>query len=63
MVNSAATTLAHREKTDLLLQPPLAEIDMLNWQSFDRAIALGYEYTVRRLAELPSDATVWTRAG
>jgi NTE family protein len=62
MVNSAATTLAHREKTDLLLQPPLAEIDMLNWQSFDRAIALGYEYTVRRLAELPSDASVWKHA-
>jgi NTE family protein len=62
MVNSAATTLAHREKTDLLLQPPLAEIDMLNWKSFDRAIALGYEYTVRRLAALPSDASVWRNA-
>jgi NTE family protein len=59
MVNSAATTLAHREKTDLLLQPPLAEIDMLNWKSFDRTIALGYEYTVRRLAALPPDASVW----
>jgi NTE family protein len=62
MVNSAATTLAHREKTDLLLQPPLAEIDMLNWKSFDRAIALGYEYTVRRLAALPRDASVWRNA-
>ena len=62
MVNSAATTLAHREKTDLLLQPPLAEIDMLNWKAFDRAIALGYEYTVRRLAALPSDASVWRNA-
>jgi NTE family protein len=62
MVNSAATTLAHREKTDLLLQPPLAEIDMLNWKSFDRAIALGYEYTVRRLAALPADASVWRNA-
>ncbi len=62
MVNSTATTLAHREKTDLLLQPPLAEVDMLNWQQFDRAIALGYEYTVRRLAELPADAAVWKPA-
>jgi NTE family protein len=59
MVNSAATSSAHREKTDLLLQPPLAQVDMLNWQHFDRAIALGYEYTTRRLAELPADATVW----
>ena len=32
MVNSAATSIAHREKTDLLLQPPLAQVDMLNWQ-------------------------------
>ena len=51
MVNSNATTLAQREKTDLLLQPPLAQVDMLNWKAFDRAIALGYEYTVRRLAD------------
>ncbi len=62
MVNSSATTVAHREKTDLLLQPPLAQVDMLNWQQFDRAIALGYEYTVRRLESLPSDATLWKHA-
>ncbi len=62
MVNSAATSSAHREKTDLLLQPPLTQVDMLNWQHFDRAIALGYEYTTRRLAELPADATVWKHA-
>jgi NTE family protein len=62
MVNSAATSNAHREKTDLLLQPPLAQVDMLNWQHFDQAIALGYEYTTRRLAELPADAAVWKHA-
>jgi hypothetical protein len=37
-------------------------VDMLNWQHFDRAIALGYEYTTRRLAALPADATVWKHA-
>ena len=62
MVNSSATTVAHREKTDLLLQPPLASVDMLNWQQFDRAIGIGYEYTVRRLESLPSDATLWKHA-
>jgi NTE family protein len=62
MVNSNATTVAHREKTDLLLQPPLAEVDMLNWKAFDRAIALGYEYTVRRLAALPKDAPILSGA-
>jgi NTE family protein len=54
MVNSSAMTAAHREKTDLLLQPPLAQIDMLNWSAFDRAITAGYEYAVRRLEALPS---------
>jgi NTE family protein len=62
MVNSSATTVAHREKTDLLLQPPLAQVDMLNWQEFDRAISLGYEYTVRRLESLPADANLWKQA-
>jgi NTE family protein len=56
MVNSNAMTAAHREKTDLLLQPPLAQIDMLNWNGFDRAIAAGYEYAVRRLETLPLDS-------
>jgi NTE family protein len=56
MVNSSAMTAAHREKTDLLLQPPLAQIDMLNWSAFERAIAAGYEYAVRRLEALPLDS-------
>ncbi|HVW70890.1 MAG TPA: patatin-like phospholipase family protein [Steroidobacteraceae bacterium] len=58
MVNSNAMTIAHREKTDLLLQPPLAQIDMLNWSGFDRAIATGYEYAVRRLEKLPADSAL-----
>lgn len=56
MVNSSAMTAAHRERTDLLLQPPLAQIDMLNWSAFERAIAAGYEYAVRRLETLPTDS-------
>src|SRR6185503_5445280 len=59
MVNSNATTLAHREKTDLLLQPPLAQIDLLNWKAFDRAITAGYDYTVRRLSELSGSITIF----
>ncbi len=52
MVNSAAATIAHREQTDLLLQPPLETVDMLNWQGFDRAIEAGYRYTAERLQKL-----------
>ena len=29
MVNSNASTVAHRAQSDLILQPPLAEVDML----------------------------------
>jgi NTE family protein len=58
MVNSNAMTAAHREKTDLLLQPPLAQIDMLNWRGFERAIAAGYQYAVRRLEKLPADSPI-----
>jgi NTE family protein len=54
MVNSTAMTAAHRERTDLLLQPPLEQVDMLNWKAFDRAIAAGYEYTAQRLAQAPT---------
>ena len=62
MVNSSAMTAAHREKTDLLLQPPLAQIDMLNWSAFERAIAAGYEYAARRLESLPADSLLTARA-
>ena len=63
MVNSSAMTAAHREKTDLLLQPPLAEIDMLNWKAFEKAIEAGYEYAARRLESLPAESPVWRSAG
>jgi NTE family protein len=53
MVNSAAATAAHRELTDLLLVPPLEEIDMLNWKAFERAIEAGYLHTLARLENLP----------
>ena len=63
MINSNAITAGHRAKTDLLLQPPLAEIDMLNWKAFDRAVQAGYEYTSRRLDALPPDSPLWRSAG
>jgi NTE family protein len=49
MINSASNTAAVREYTDLLLQPPLGDIDLLNWQAFDRVVDLGYRYATERL--------------
>jgi len=53
LVNSAASAAAQRKLADVLLRPPLANVDLLNWQAFDRAIEAGYTYARRTLDELP----------
>ena len=63
MVNSTALSAAQRDRTDLMLRPPLADIDMLNWKAFERAIQAGYEYTARRIDDLPEDSPLWRSAG
>jgi NTE family protein len=54
MVNNVSSSLAQRELADVLLKPPLANVDLLNWQAFDRAIQAGYDYARTMLDELPS---------
>jgi NTE family protein len=49
MLNSAATSIAQRESADLLLRPPLAGVDLLDWRSFERTIDLGYHYALEAL--------------
>jgi NTE family protein len=51
MVNSKANSRDRREMSDLLLQPPLEQIDMLNWKAFDRAIDAGYRYAQVKLRD------------
>lgn len=46
MVNSAAMTLGQRASADLLLKPPLGQIDLLDWQAFERVIDIGYRHTM-----------------
>ena len=53
MINSTASERVQRELADVLMKPPLANIDLLNWQAFDRAIQAGYDYARRALDELP----------
>jgi NTE family protein len=53
LVNSSASEQAQRQLADLLLKPPLADIDLLNWQAFDGAIEAGYNYARIALAEMP----------
>jgi NTE family protein len=48
-INSAGQRASRHELSDLLLQPPLEQIDLLNWKGFDRAVAAGYEYAKARV--------------
>jgi len=50
MINSAGNRAARHELSDLLLQPPLEEIDMLNWKAFERAIEVGYRHAMEKLS-------------
>jgi NTE family protein len=52
MVNSVSGAAAQRSLADVLLKPPLAGIDLLEWRAFDRAIDAGYRYACRALADL-----------
>ena len=53
MVNTASSAAAQRELADVLLKPPLANVDLLNWHAFDRAIEAGYDYAKQALESLP----------
>jgi NTE family protein len=54
LVNSSASEQTQRELADVLLKPPLANIDLLNWQAFDGSIEAGYNYARSVLAEMPA---------
>ncbi len=49
MVNSGAATVAARSVSELVIAPPLADIDLLDWQQFDRVIDIGYQHALREL--------------
>jgi NTE family protein len=54
MINTASSAATQRELADVLLKPPLANVDLLNWRAFDRAIQAGYEYAKGALDALPA---------
>jgi NTE family protein len=54
LVNAASSAAAQRELADVLLKPPLANVDLLNWHAFDRAIQAGYDYARAEIEALPA---------
>jgi NTE family protein len=53
MINHAQSAAVQARLADVLLKPPLANVDLLNWRAFDRAIRAGYEYARTALEALP----------
>ena len=53
MVNSVTSAAEQRRLADVLLKPPLANVDLLHWQAFDRAIEAGYLFARTALESLP----------
>ena len=62
MINSTASERAQRELADVLMKPPLTNIDLLDWQAFDRAIQAGYDYARAALEELPNIPRIFSPA-
>ncbi len=54
MANGASNVAAHRELADVLLRPPLPDVDLLDWQAFDQVIDAGYRYARLELEARPS---------
>jgi NTE family protein len=52
LVSSAAGESVQRRLADVLLKPPLVNVDLLDWQAFDRAIEAGYAYAREALGSL-----------
>jgi NTE family protein len=44
MVNAEAASIERRGWTNLLLAPPLADIELLDWHAYERAIEAGYRH-------------------
>ena len=50
MVNSASTAENNRKHSDCMIKSPVEQLELLDWQIFDRAIEIGYQHT-RHLIE------------
>ena len=55
-VSSEAQTTAYRQRVDLLLDPPIESIDLMDWHAFDRAVEAGYRATMESLERTDTPA-------
>ena len=55
LIGSTARALADRTQVDLLVLPPMKDIDLLDWTSFDRVVEAGYAEASKALEAVRSD--------
>jgi NTE family protein len=51
-VGGTIQTRSSRDHADLILDPPLPNIEIRDWKAFNRAIEAGYRYAMDRMGEL-----------
>jgi NTE family protein len=49
MVNSASKAEQNRRSSDLLIKPPVEQVELMDWKAFDRVIDIGYRHTLQLL--------------
>lgn len=49
MINGTNNTAMVRDNCDVLLQPTLGNVDLLNWKAFDEVVEAGYSHAMERL--------------
>lgn len=49
LVSSDAAAARQRQSADLVFRPPTGGIDLLDWQSYERVIEIGYRHAMERL--------------
>ena len=57
-VSSDAQSKLQRGQSDLQLEPPLDGIDLLDWWAFERAVEVGYRYTMESLERVDVDLSM-----
>lgn len=55
LVGSTSRALVDRTQVDMLVLPPMTDIDLLDWTSFDRAVEAGYTQAVKALEAARSE--------
>lgn len=49
MVNAEMASAERRQLASLLLEPPVSDIGLLDWKTYERAVEAGYQYAVRAI--------------